>query len=509
MNADQPARAIAWRYTLLMASVGLVGFGFSAAYLVVGGRMESPASLLGGTLLVLTSLNGAAGWALFAPVRRALDGLGSARAAYRHLNRLPMVSAAWVFAIGFVYSAWVFASGRYVADPDQLLALSTRYKALALVWYALVYAAYFALYAAFAAYSCAGRARAQLSRRVLPEEADLPGHLVPRLWGVLAMLTIMPPLVMVMDLTVFASLRSAQGLSIEKVILLDLLATLLVGGLAAVLAARELAGPLNQLSLAVARVRQDTFDQPAPVSGNDEFGRLTLHFNRMTEGLREREIIRREFGRYLGPAIAARILDGAMADGPLQAKGELREASILFSDLEGFTPLTERLPPAELIELLDQYFRLIDEVVRKHGGIIQSFIGDAVHASFNFADNCPDHPAAAVAAALEIQARLARTRFPATETMRTRIGVHTGGVVAGAIGSAERMNYAMFGNAVNVAMRLEQLNKEWGTHVLASAQTVDACTEVQRTCFVARALGETRLRGCVSPVSVYEIGPIE
>jgi adenylate cyclase len=130
-----------------------------------------------------------------------------------------------------------------------------------------------------------------------------------------------------------------------------------------------------------------------------------------------------------------------------------------------------------------------------------------VHASFNFADDCPGHPAAALAAALEIQDRLARTRFPGDEPMRTRIGVHTGAVAAGAIGSAERMNYAMFGNAVNVAMRLEQLNKELGTLVLASAETVHACTESQTARFAVRALGETRLRGCVSPVIVYEVGP--
>lgn len=506
MNTNAPGRALAWRYTLLMAGVGLVSLGFSAAYLAVGGRIASPASVLATTLLALIVVNGAAGWALFEPVRRALEGAGPARAGYRRLNRLPIVSAAWVFAIGFLYSAWVFASGRYATDPVQMLALSTPYKALALLWYSLVYAVYFALYAAFAANACARLARQQLSQRIPPGEEDLPGRLVLRLGLVLAILTVLPPLVIVMDLTAFAPLRAAQSLSTERVIFLDLLATLAVGGLAAVFAARQIAGPLNALEQAVARVAQDDYERCAPVSGNDELGRLTLHFNRMTEGLREREIIRREFGRYLGPAIARRILAGALEAGSARSERELREATILFSDLEGFTALTARLDPGALIALLDQYFRLIDEVVRKHGGIIQSFIGDAVHASFNFADDCPGHAAAALDAALEIQERLARTNFPGGEPMRTRIGVHTGAVTAGAIGSTERMNYAMFGNAVNVAMRLEQLNKERGTLVLASGETVRACTAEQRARLAVRSLGEVALRGCSAPIGVYEIG---
>ena len=490
-----------------MASVGLVSLGFTGAYVAVGGRMASPAAVVATTLLVLVVLNGAAAWALFAPVRRALAGDGSPESAYVRLNRLPALSACVVFATGFAYSAWVFASGRYVADPEQLLTLSTRYKLLALLWFALVYAAYFALYAAVLANACARLAREQLSRRKPPPESHLQGRLVLRLSLLLAFLTVVPSLVIVMDLTLLAPLRRAQGLSTQEVIFLDLLATLAAGGLAAVFAARQVTGPLNQLELAVARVAQDDYDQPAPVSGNDELGRLTLHFNRMTEGLRERAIIRREFGRYLSPAIATRILDSALGDGPPQRGGELREATILFSDLEGFTPLTARLPAAELIALLEQYFRLIDEVVREHGGIVQSFIGDAVHASFNFAQDCPEHAAAALQAALEIQQRLAHTKFPGDEPMRTRIGVHTGVVAAGAIGSTERMNYAMFGSAVNVAMRLEQLNKERGTLILASAETVAGCPPARRARFALAELGAMQLRGCPAPVTVYEVRP--
>ncbi|HEY5636699.1 MAG TPA: adenylate/guanylate cyclase domain-containing protein [Burkholderiales bacterium] len=433
-----------------------------------------------------------------APLERAVE------AAWRRLNRLPRLSAVAVFVLGFAYAVWSFAGGMYVADPAQLASLPDPLVASALVWYAFVYAAYFALFAAAGADAVARAARVRLAARSAPAEADLPGRLVPRLHLALAMLAVMPPMVLALDLTVFEAVRAAQGLGTDKLVLLDLLATLAAGSVAAVYAARQVRAPLADLGQAVGRIALGVYDRPAPVAGDDEFGRLTLHFNRMAQGLREREIIRREFGRYLSPEIATRILEGALGEPSDRDHAELRETSIVFTDLEGFTPLTERLEPRALIALLEQYFALIDGALRRRGGIIHSFIGDAVHASFNFADDCPDHAAAALEAALEIQARLRAARFPGGETMRTRIGVHTGVVAAGAIGSARRMNYAMFGGAVNVAMRLEQMNKECGTTLLASGATVQACGAATRR-FALRVLGEKRLRGCADPVSIYEV----
>jgi len=173
---------------------------------------------------------------------------------------------------------------------------------------------------------------------------------------------------------------------------------------------------------------------------------------------------------------------------------------------KGFTALAERLPPPQMIALMNPYFRIIDETIREHGGMIHSFIGDAVHASFNFADDCPEHARRALDAALAIQARLDAAQFADGGAMPTRIGVHTGSVAAAAIGSEERMNYAMFGDAVNVAMRIEQLNKDKGTRVLASAETVAACAPQDRARLGLHALGEVRLRGRIAPISIYEVG---
>jgi class 3 adenylate cyclase len=502
-------RGLDLRYRLFMAGAGLVDLLFTGAFLVVAGVESAPLAMLGLNLTVFMALNAVAGGVLFAPVRAALEGRAPVRRAYRRLNRLPLYSGLWVFVLGFVYAGWVFSSGAYVPDDTLLGVLSPSYKARALAWYALVYATYFALYAAFAANDCARLARRALSAlgpQTAPRARDLPGHLVPRLWLVLAMLAILPPLIIVMDLTAFAPLRRVQGLSTEDVIVLDLLATLAAGTLAAVFAARQISEPLDQLRGAVERVARGTYGEPAPVLGDDELGRLTLHFNRMSEGLREREVIRREFGRYVSPEIASRILDDALGDASAAPTRELRDTTILFSDLKGYTALAEKLPPAQMVELMNRYFRIIDETIREHGGMIHSFIGDAVHASFNFADDCPDHAVSALAAALAIQARLDAAQFAHGEAMHTRIGVHTGSVAAAAIGSEERMNYAMFGDAVNVAMRIEQLNKDKGTRVLASAETVAACAPQDHARLGLRALGEVRLRGRVAPISIYEVG---
>lgn len=506
--AQHTPRALDLRYRLFMAGAGLVDLLFTGAFLAVAGLGAAPFGMLALNLAVFMTLNAAAAALLFAPVRGALEGRAPARRAYRRLNRLPLYSGLWVFAIGFAYAAWVFSSGVYVADETLLDILSPSYKASALSWYALVYATYFALYAAFAANGCARLARHALGERgpeTAPRERELGGHLVPRLWLALAMLAILPPLIIVMDLTAFAPLRRVQGLSTEDVIFLDLLATLAAGGLAAVFAARQISEPLEQLERAVARIARGAYGEPAPVLGDDELGRLTLHVNRMSEGLREREVIRREFGRFVSPEIASRILDDALGDAPEAAASELRETTILFSDLRGFTALAEKLPPAQMITRMNRYFRIIDETIRAHGGMIHSFIGDAVHASFNFASDCPGHAARALAAALAIQARLDAAQLAGGESMHTRIGVHTGPVAAAAVGSEERMNYAMFGDAVNVAMRLEQLNKDKGTRVLASAETVNACPPEDHARLGLRALGEVRLRGRIGPIRIYEV----
>ncbi|RWW97968.1 adenylate/guanylate cyclase domain-containing protein [Aestuariirhabdus litorea] len=147
--------------------------------------------------------------------------------------------------------------------------------------------------------------------------------------------------------------------------------------------------------------------------------------------------------------------------------GKVGEATILFSDIEGFTSLSEQTPPVDLIRRLNRYFSVLSGPIESRGGAINQFQGDAVLASFNMPIEDRNHAVNAIRAALEIQARL-RTEDAA---LVTRIGINTGSVVGGLVGTPERLSYTVHGDTVNLAARLEQLNKEYGTCILLSEAT--------------------------------------
>lgn len=234
--------------------------------------------------------------------------------------------------------------------------------------------------------------------------------------------------------------------------------------------ANSVAGPLRQLQASMARVEQGALDTTCPVVSNDELGEVAEGFNRMVAGLRDRERIRDTFGKYVGPEVRDEILSGRTAPA-----GGQREVSILFADLRDFTTWVESSPPEEVVAGLNAYFTEMDAAIRAHGGLVLQFIGDEIEAVFGAPQSDPQHADHAVAAALEMQARLeswnAGRQQRGERTLRHGIGIHSGTVVAGNIGSSERMAYALVGDAVNVASRLEALNKQFGTQVLVSGST--------------------------------------
>ncbi|HXH03052.1 MAG TPA: adenylate/guanylate cyclase domain-containing protein [Candidatus Competibacteraceae bacterium] len=163
--------------------------------------------------------------------------------------------------------------------------------------------------------------------------------------------------------------------------------------------------------------------------------------------------------RFLPMGVAQRLAQAAEA--PVAGQGELKPATILFIDLEGFTGLSEAVAPDTLINTLNDYFAAVVEPIERHGGVVEQFIGDAVMATFNLPEPCPEHAAAALCAAMEIQALLQTRRFGADElTLRARIGINSGVVVGGLVGAGSRLAYSVYGDAVNLAARLEPLNKE-------------------------------------------------
>lgn len=198
----------------------------------------------------------------------------------------------------------------------------------------------------------------------------------------------------------------------------------------------------------------------------------------------------RDLSKFVPSEVAQQI---ATAEEAVSAgQGETREATILFTDIEGFTTLSEQLTPEQLIRTLNEYFAVVAGPLQAYGGAINQFQGDAILATFNVPTENPEHAANAVRAAVEIQRELHGRRFGDNLEMRARIGINTGTVVGGMVGTPDRLGYTVHGDDVNLAARLETLNKEYGTRILLSASTVAQAGQLAGE---FRELGEVQVRG--------------
>jgi len=198
---------------------------------------------------------------------------------------------------------------------------------------------------------------------------------------------------------------------------------------------------------------------------------------RMTRTERDKSRIRRLFGKYVSEEALARILEHG---GDPRLGGDVANVTVLFSDIRDFTSLSEKLTPAEIVELLNAYFEQACEAVQKHGGMIDKFIGDAIMGLFGTPLASPDHARQAIMAALDLKdaansfQEWVRNRFPALGgfSFRVGIGLHSGDVVVGNVGSHRRMEFTAIGDTVNTASRLEGLTKQMECVVVASRDTV-------------------------------------
>jgi adenylate cyclase len=208
-------------------------------------------------------------------------------------------------------------------------------------------------------------------------------------------------------------------------------------------------------------------------------------------------VLAKDLSRFVAPEVAQRISTSERGLQP--GEGELREASVLFTDIEGFSSISEKVSPERLVALLNDYFDAMSRIVERHGGVITQFQGDALLVTFNTVRDDPDHAANAVRTALEIRDATRSREFGGAVRMRTRCGLSTGRVLAGAVGSAERLLYTVHGDEVNIAARLEQLNKHYGTYVLATEATVRSAGPG----FAFRLVDEVTVRGRAAPTRVY------
>ncbi len=297
--------------------------------------------------------------------------------------------------------------------------------------------------------------------------AQLRERLGHRLMEGYVLFTTIPVLVLLLVLvrmmgdvrsSVKPELRMVLDRSVREAALLAGVIT--VAALVAALAyGRSLRRDSERLLEAVRRVGSGDFQPAAATSRPDELGLIALGINDMADGLRLRERIREAFGRFVSPQVANDFIEKFARPGrATELGGQRRDVVLLFSDLRDFTPLSESLAPEELIEVLNGYFGEMVAAIQKHGGMVDKFIGDAVLAVFGLTDGAGNPAASAVAAACEMRERLAayNTRLAGRGLcLRAGIGVHAGEVVAGYLGSAERLEFTVIGHTVNVAARIE------------------------------------------------------
>jgi adenylate cyclase len=210
-------------------------------------------------------------------------------------------------------------------------------------------------------------------------------------------------------------------------------------------------------------------------------------------------LLRASFEQHLAPDVVRRIAADPAA---LRLRGEMREITALFTDIEGFTSMTERADPTDLVSLLDAYFDAATTVVIEHGGMVGKFVGDAVQAIFNAPVALEDHPRRALDCALSLLAASENIRAsPLGRRLglgRTRIGLETGLAIVGDVGGSRKLDYTAYGNAMNTAARLEAANKELGSSICVgpgAAARLDAAS--------LREIGTLTLRGQSQPVRVF------
>ena len=261
------------------------------------------------------------------------------------------------------------------------------------------------------------------------------------------------------------------------------------------LVTRSVLQPVDKLLEATDAVKRGDLDARVPVTSGDELGQLAGSFNEMMQGLSEREALREAFGAYVDPEVAQRVLD----QGDELIEGQEREVTVMILDVWDFTAFAQRSSARETVSFLNDLFGIVVPCVTKHGGHANKFLGDGLLAVFGAPDRLRDHADRAVAAAGEIATALAR-RFG--EDVRFGIGINSGPVVVGSVGGGGRLEFAVIGDPVNVAARVENLTRETGDVVLLTEATRGLLADESES---LEPRGSFALKGVSDPVPIHAL----
>jgi adenylate cyclase len=291
-----------------------------------------------------------------------------------------------------------------------------------------------------------------------------------------------------------ATLAGAPASATQLKIVIVVLGTIaiVVGLLAVSLAARATADPVDNVRGALEHIQRGDFDARVPVYDGTQIGRLQLGFNRMAEGLGERERIRDTFGSYVDPAVAERILDEGV-----ELSGEEVDVTIMFIDIRGFTAFAEATDARKVVAGVNALFQAVIPIIHEHHGRVDKFVGDGLLAVFGAPQRLDDHADQGIGAALAIQRAVDDGD---AGDLQIGIGVNSGTVIAGNVGGAGRLEFSVIGDPVNVAARVQEATRETGDTLLLTEHTRALLTG-EPVRLVERS--HVELRGRSEPVVVY------
>lgn len=479
------------RYLWMATSVFFLDLAITLVFTTSSGAWDNAWRSIGISVALLLVVNWLFDRYLFEPIRHYLEGRIPFEDIQRRLTQLPLLSAQATAILAFLLWAFRFSVPFWV---ESSVALSKPTVGDFVVGLGVLTIFYFT-YTYFVVSDYLATLCNFIFKHYGRNLGLFFGSYAQKLMVALIVISIGPLA------AILADLFSYEAERLQSEILVDIASAVMGVAISAYFIIRSLLLPLRALSSAMTKVAGGDLSLRVPVTSNDEVGALTGQFNNMIEGLRERERIRETFGRYVDQSVASTIL---RREGEGVLAGETRDATVLFTDIAGFTTIAEYLAPDRLVTALNEYLETVLGPIRAHGGVVNTFIGDGLFASFNMPLGCENHAAAAVRAAIDIQRAVGSRVFgDQGVAFATRIGISTGNVIGGSVGAGQRMSFTLLGDTVNLASRLEELNKHHGTRILVSESTCAACNGE----FEFTALGSVAVRGRSDAVAIFSIDP--
>lgn len=488
-TVDAEARQVIWRYYAAMSLIFMVDTAISFIFCWMHDAFRLFALNLAVDVVVMLGINLLGARYIFAPVRAFIASGENFAGIERTLTQLPLRSAYWVAILFMVIMSERLLLPRMLGATASEVPLSTWADTGAtivvqtLLGFVLTY---------FVVSGYLERLCYFLFRRHGVNLSLFFGSFSLKIGVALGFIALAPLVLIAVEMLSYSGDRLVQE------ILVDLLAAAFVLPIVLYWVSRSLTNPLRRLENGMEKVAGGDLTVRLPVTSNEEVGELTQRFNQMAVGLRERDKLRETFGKYVSESVASRLLQES-PDGRIT--GQTREATLMFTDIDGFTTLSERADPDALIAALDEYLAAVLPPIQRNGGVVNTFIGDGLFASFNLPLANDDHAAAAVSAALEIIEATQDRVFAGGLRLPTRIGINTGLVIGGTIGAGDRLSYTLLGDAVNTAARLQELNKRHGTRILvAQTSLLRAGPRFRFT-----SLGDMEIRGRSERLPIHRV----